>query len=488
MPELKREQIDVIESKLEEIFTSDIDTSTYEGTVVPHKDDLTDTDNYSFECAILFVDIRSSTQLSDESMPSSMAKIYRAFARAIIMSINYCGGSVRQIVGDRVMGVFISDDNESAAKKSFHASRAIVSVVEHLFNPLCKKYVNNKTIGCGVGIDYGKVLLAKVGISSRNEEATELVWAGRRANIASKHTDLAEAGEIFVTKRYFDKLPKEMTEDDEGNPLWEKIVRMKSNSIFEGYSAKNFFLDIMKEQEGEKSVELSLANRSVKSEYDIDGVSQGDLVSNIIQETKKQTEILLTRFEPIVKREAEVAEREKRVSQVEKRLEQEKRDLDEKEDKFEKKVEYEENRAKFDVKVEFFRDNINSYKLEKALSNMKELYTLGGKINKSKFDIQAEMFYTVTVSYFSKHEKHIAYRLIIEQLINKHPWINIPNEEVIVDVVKQLDKKEEYFTAVRTHATQFNPTANTLLTLIKILEKLGISKERITSNIQSLPG
>lgn len=49
---------------------------------------------------ILFVDMRKSTDLTDELKSKKMVKVYRAFIRMIIQAIRYCGGQSRQFAGD----------------------------------------------------------------------------------------------------------------------------------------------------------------------------------------------------------------------------------------------------------------------------------------------------------------------------------------------------------------------------------------------------
>jgi len=64
------------------------------------------------------------------------------------------------------------------------------SVSTHIINA---NFPHNE-IRCGIGIDYGKMLVAKTGIIKKGKENTSnksLVWFGRPANVASKLTDIA---------------------------------------------------------------------------------------------------------------------------------------------------------------------------------------------------------------------------------------------------------------------------------------------------------
>ena len=82
---------------------------------------------YSIMAAILFIDIRKSTYLTENSQAKSMVKIYRSFMRMAVDCVRKNGGVTRQFLGDRIMGVFIDsvDENrnlvESAADKVDHS-------------------------------------------------------------------------------------------------------------------------------------------------------------------------------------------------------------------------------------------------------------------------------------------------------------------------------------------------------------------------------
>jgi len=66
---------------------------------------------------------------------------------------------------------------------------------------LDKKFTHDP-VRCGIGIDYGTILVAKVGIvkhGSANTSHRDLVWLGRPANVASKLADLGNK-EVSTTR------------------------------------------------------------------------------------------------------------------------------------------------------------------------------------------------------------------------------------------------------------------------------------------------
>jgi len=126
-----------------------------------------------------------------------MAKLYSSFVRSMIKAAEYYNGKVRNIVGDRVMVVYDTDDCYSNA-----VNTAI------LMNTISQKIINkrfkNNAFTCGIGIDYGKMMVTKCGTikqGSENANYKSLVWLGKPANIASKLTDAANKPATSYTKQ-----------------------------------------------------------------------------------------------------------------------------------------------------------------------------------------------------------------------------------------------------------------------------------------------
>lgn len=497
MPEITLAVIDEIKGKLEEIFTSDMEVDDFTGDTVPSIDDLPDRNRGLLltNCSILFVDIRSSTQLSDRSQAKSMAKIYRAFARAMSMCIYSCGGRVRQIAGDRVMGVFVDDAEESAVNKALNAGRAIITVVEHIFNPLCKNNINNKTIQCGVGIDLGRVLTTSVGIEFEGENARDLVWAGKIANIASKHTDLAEAREIFVTNRFYNKLPALSKTNADGEDIWKQQYRIKGNSIFEGYSVGDYYLDCISDEEAEELKATSeLLQVERPNENELNGINEGQIIAKVVEGVRRQTTDLLQRFESIIDREHKVSAneaaysiREQTLNEKERSIVKREAELKEKEAQLSSKVEYSRNKAIYEVKSIFLRENIDSFSLKECLALLEEIQELGERIGKSSADCKLDLYYWKLIKYFKSKEISIAFTIIIEQLTNELSYFGYLFKEDIISVVKQLGKEKEYLEAVIYHIKTYNPKVETVIALKDILRKLGFENQFL-GNVNLIQG
>lgn len=152
------------------------------------------------ETCVLFVDIRNSVQLNEKHSPDTMGKIYTAFTKSMLKIAQYHSGEVRNIIGDRVMIVFPTENCAENAVKCAASINHISEIMNKVFS-----YVDFR---CGIGIDYGKMRVIKVGIirlGDNNVENKNLVWIGNPANIASRLTDIAnkEIDLVCVNYKFF---------------------------------------------------------------------------------------------------------------------------------------------------------------------------------------------------------------------------------------------------------------------------------------------
>ena len=135
---------------------------------------------------VLFVDIRNSVALTEKHHIGTMGKIYSVFTQCVLMAADLEGGFVRNIIGDRVMVVFPEENCYTNAVNCAITINCIANKINEIFN--------NVDFKCGIGIDYGKMNIMKVGMikkGAENDDNKGLVWVGYPANYASRLTDTA---------------------------------------------------------------------------------------------------------------------------------------------------------------------------------------------------------------------------------------------------------------------------------------------------------
>jgi class 3 adenylate cyclase len=140
------------------------------------------------ETCVLYVDIRNSVNLSESMSPEDMGKVYTMFTKGVIKCAAHHNGFIRNIIGDRVMIVFPSEN-------CFTNAVLCGISINHYCNTIMKDKCDGITFECGIGIDYGRMNVIKVGIPKQGSEGYDnknLAWSGKPANIASRLTDLAK--------------------------------------------------------------------------------------------------------------------------------------------------------------------------------------------------------------------------------------------------------------------------------------------------------
>ena len=139
-----------------------------------------------------------------------MVKTYKDwFATEAYKSYLYCaskiirarGGTITAYDGDRVMGVFLGDNKNSAAAKSAlqinWATKNIVNARIKKKYPKTSLVVNQR-----VGVDTSKLFVARTGIRGSND----LVWVGNAANNAAKMAALKTTYPSYITAAVYGML------------------------------------------------------------------------------------------------------------------------------------------------------------------------------------------------------------------------------------------------------------------------------------------
>lgn len=222
-----------------------------------------------------------------------MVKIYRSFMRMAVDCVRKNGGVTRQFLGDRIMGIFIDSVNESgilverAIDKAINTARSLQTVIDYSLNKYLKSKVNGKIIECGIGIDYGKVLVTQVGMygveqDENKENEVDCVWVGNATNRASKYSDLASGGEIFISDNVFEQM------SDEYKDIFIKFAKYKGTQLYQGYVTKNFYLDFAEDLgkpvklADDSLVEIDIFQRLADAIKDIERLQK-----NLIQREKE---------------------------------------------------------------------------------------------------------------------------------------------------------------------------------------------------------
>lgn len=154
------------------------------------------------ETAVLYADLRGSTELGDRHRRVTVAKILKVFLTEMARVARFHGAHVRGFAGDRIMVVF--EQGEGTSTKAVDVAAAMRDVVRRAINPELRA-ATGEEVSAGIGIDYGLMLAVRAGMP-RNPDLSDLVWAGNPANFASKLTDAADPEQILVSEAVYSRL------------------------------------------------------------------------------------------------------------------------------------------------------------------------------------------------------------------------------------------------------------------------------------------
>ncbi len=143
--------------------------------------------------AILFVDIRASTQLVESRLPYDVVFILNRFFEAVGSAIIAAGGAPNQFIGDGMMAMFgTKTDAAEACRQALEAARLIDWHLAEMNRALANEL--QQPIGFGIGIHGGEVIIGTMGY----REHAQMTAIGEAVHVASRLQDL--------TKEYYCQL------------------------------------------------------------------------------------------------------------------------------------------------------------------------------------------------------------------------------------------------------------------------------------------
>jgi class 3 adenylate cyclase len=133
------------------------------------------------DATVLYADIRGSTPMVDSLPDTLAAEYYKAYLHCAAKIVKDVGGSITAYDGDRLMAIFVGDEQ---ANDAIHTALKINCAVIKIINPQFSALYQDahRDIAHTVGIDSGILLAAKAGV----RQDTDLVWIGPAANYAAK--------------------------------------------------------------------------------------------------------------------------------------------------------------------------------------------------------------------------------------------------------------------------------------------------------------
>ena len=175
------------------------------------------------DVAVLFVDIRGFTTLSESLEPEQVVDILNDYLALTTRCIFRHGGTLDKFVGDATMAVFNSPfDTEDYIYKAVITAWDIVSGGNKIEKEFVERY--NKHVGFGVGVNCGPAVVGNIGCDFRMDYTA----IGDTVNTAARLEANAPRGTVYISKPVRDVLGDRITVEDVG----EIPLKGKNNGVF----------------------------------------------------------------------------------------------------------------------------------------------------------------------------------------------------------------------------------------------------------------
>ena len=153
------------------------------------------------DIAVLFVDIRGFTPLSESLPPERVMEMLNSYLKITTTAIFKYEGTVDKFIGDATMGVFnapldLEDYTYKAVMAGLDMARMSKSLDENLPDDLKGR------VGFGVGINCGEAIVGNVGTDFRMEYTA----IGDTVNTASRLEGQAKAGTVIISEAVYERI------------------------------------------------------------------------------------------------------------------------------------------------------------------------------------------------------------------------------------------------------------------------------------------
>ncbi|MBO4863734.1 MAG: adenylate/guanylate cyclase domain-containing protein [Eubacterium sp.] len=174
------------------------------------------------DIAVLFVDIRGFTTMSEALEPEKVVEILNEYLSLTTKAIFDNKGTLDKFVGDATMAVFNSPfDLPDYEYKAVCAAMDIVKAGEALEKDLLEKY--GRTVGFGVGVHCGPAVVGNVGCDFR----MDFTAIGDTVNTSARLEANAKKGQVLISDVLYERLKDRI----EVNEIGQIPLKGKSNGV-----------------------------------------------------------------------------------------------------------------------------------------------------------------------------------------------------------------------------------------------------------------
>ncbi len=175
------------------------------------------------DIAVLFVDIRGFTTMSEALEPEQVVEILNRYLNLTTQAIFKNKGTLDKFVGDATMAVFNSPfELEDYEFKAVCAAMDIVAGGQALEAELMKEF--GRSVGFGVGVNCGPAVVGNVGCEFR----MDFTAIGDTVNTAARLEANAKKGQVLISDTIYERIKDRI----EVEPIGEIPLKGKSKGVF----------------------------------------------------------------------------------------------------------------------------------------------------------------------------------------------------------------------------------------------------------------
>ena len=153
------------------------------------------------DIAVLFVDVRGFTPLSEGLDPTEVVEILNKYLERTTKAVFDHGGTVDKFIGDATMAIFNAPlDLDEYVLNAVRTGLDMAAASNELAPELEAR--TGRKVGLGIGINCGEAVVGNIGTAKRMEYTA----IGNTVNIAARLEGKAKAGEVIISPYVYERI------------------------------------------------------------------------------------------------------------------------------------------------------------------------------------------------------------------------------------------------------------------------------------------
>lgn len=173
--------------------------------------------------AVLFVDIRGFTTMSESLKPEEVVEILNEYLGLTTQAIFDNGGTLDKFVGDATMAVFNAPfDLDDYIFRAVATAWDMQAGADRIAEKFCERY--GKSVSFGIGVNCGNAVVGNIGCDFRMDYTA----IGDTVNTAARLESNAKPGQILISREVYEAVKDRVAV----TPIGEIPLKGKSKGVF----------------------------------------------------------------------------------------------------------------------------------------------------------------------------------------------------------------------------------------------------------------